>query len=785
MTNRILNDSSIWDLHIHTCKCPKSTGEFQKMDIDTYINTLLTIFRDYPDLSLISFTDHNIISYDVYKAFIERKTGINIIPGIEIDVDIDGIKDSKHMLFYFNIDFEKLENFSKSINKHMAGKASIKIEKILDFLISKKIEFVISPHAFKQGKRGIEYDWNDEDSAGSSAHKFMDQLFCFWEASGHSDIANAIDFLKRIDKEDIISVISFSDSSDEKKLREYLSAPTQYFKSLPNFKGLQLAGTDCRRILKEKKSINEDNTGNYVGSINIKGEEIELSDRLNAIVGGRGSGKSLLLDNMALHMDSSIRENKVLADDRIDFLDTISIKLKNLDGTSIDLDNKKIDYFNQSYVSKIFNSNNISKEIETYFADEFRNIENIDKEVELQFIKSRYEEYLKKDIVAKPTSNISNLIGKYKKIDEKTIELKIRKTDIRNLKIIDYSIEEAIRYANTGNKLIPADLKDNRNIKLALFDLIKAITTEVHKYNVERINENLEDIIKKKCLNLNEEKNKELRVKNSEEELFINHLKFECDPYIERTKIVNSILKLQEDYREEKIKFDLKDGIDNSKFKFEKKVMFESPLCYFRKMCEKYIGTKVKSYNDKQLYHAFIYEINDLIKDSKTVSDFINDLKSLKDYKVKYESNIFYGKDIDHLENIAKMSPGTQTNVLMEYIVSKQTEIPLLIDQPEDNIDNETIYTKLTDWFEKLKFKRQVIVVTHDANIVINADAENVIIASKNNENDFTYTYGALEYNGILERVSIILDGGVEAVERRLKKYGRKKDNSDNQQNKG
>ena len=48
------------------------------------------------------------------------------------------------------------------------------------------------------------------------------------------------------------------------------------------------------------------------------------------------------------------------------------------------------------------------------------------------------------------------------------------------------------------------------------------------------------------------------------------------------------------------------------------------------------------------------------------------------------------------------------------------------------------------------------------------------------NENEFTYTYGALEYNGILERISVILDGGVEAVERRLKKYGRKKDNSNN-----
>ena len=308
MMSRIINDSSIWDLHIHTCNSSKSSGEFQKMNIESYINTLLNIFKDYPDLSLISFTDHNTISYDVYKAFIERKTGINIIPGIEIDVDIEGIPDSKHMLFYFNINLNELKDFSKKINDYLVDKKSVKIENVLDFLISNKLEFIISPHAFKQGKRGIEYDWNDEKAAGSNAHKFMDQFFCFWEASGHSDIANAIDFLKRIDKEDIISVISFSDSSDEKKLREYLSNPPQYFKSLPNYKGLQLAGTDCRRILKEKKSINEDNTGNFIGSILINDEEIKLSDRLNAIVGGRGTGKSLLIDNMAINLNEDIKD---------------------------------------------------------------------------------------------------------------------------------------------------------------------------------------------------------------------------------------------------------------------------------------------------------------------------------------------------------------------------------------------------------------------------------------------------------------------------------------------
>lgn len=54
----------------------------------------------------------------------------------------------------------------------------------------------------------------------------------------------------------------------------------------------------------------------------------------------------------------------------------------------------------------------------------------------------------------------------------------------------------------------------------------------------------------------------------------------------------------------------------------------------------------------------------------------------------------------------------------------KKTKIPLLIDQPEDNVDSQTIYSKIRSWFMGLKQSRQVIVVTHDANIVINADAE-------------------------------------------------------------
>lgn len=145
---------------------------------------------------------------------------------------------------------------------------------------------------------------------------------------------------------------------------------------------------------------------------------------------------------------------------------------------------------------------------------------------------------------------------------------------------------------------------------------------------------------------------------------------------------------------------------------------------------------------------------------------------SISDFTLEYTStsNIYY-QDNGLFKNIEKLSPGARTNILMEYIVYRDTKKPLLIDQPEDNIDNMTIYNQLKKWFSELKFNRQVIVVTHDANIVINSDSENIIVANQVDDEKFVYSFGAMEYEDNLEKASIILDGGYEAIERRIKKY--------------
>lgn len=147
-------------------------------------------------------------------------------------------------------------------------------------------------------------------------------------------------------------------------------------------------------------------------------------------------------------------------------------------------------------------------------------------------------------------------------------------------------------------------------------------------------------------------------------------------------------------------------------------------------------------------------------------------------------------------DTIDRMSPGKKALVLLEMIVNlEKSKCPILIDQPEDDLDNRSIYTDLVSYLKSKKHERQIIVVTHNANVVIGADAEEVIIAnqdgkeSPNNSKKFEYRTGAIEnitpvldsqgkplpgvlnQKGIQEQICDILEGGKEAFELRRKKY--------------
>jgi predicted ATPase len=95
---------------------------------------------------------------------------------------------------------------------------------------------------------------------------------------------------------------------------------------------------------------------------------------------------------------------------------------------------------------------------------------------------------------------------------------------------------------------------------------------------------------------------------------------------------------------------------------------------------------------------------------------------------------------------------------------------PFIFDQPEDDLDNNFIVNELVPIFKKIKKYRQVIIVTHNANLVVNADAEQVIVAENENES-INYITGSLENINIRNKVCEILEGGIDAFRKRERKY--------------
>lgn len=147
-------------------------------------------------------------------------------------------------------------------------------------------------------------------------------------------------------------------------------------------------------------------------------------------------------------------------------------------------------------------------------------------------------------------------------------------------------------------------------------------------------------------------------------------------------------------------------------------------------------------------------------------------------------------------DTVEEMSPGKKALVLLELLIGlEESKCPILIDQPEDDLDNRSIYYDLVQFIRNKKEERQIIIVTHNANVVLGADAEEVIIANqhgKDTENAtsrFEYRSGAIENDevpkdasgnalpGILNKAGIqtqicdILEGGKTAFQLRQNKY--------------
>ena len=138
--------------------------------------------------------------------------------------------------------------------------------------------------------------------------------------------------------------------------------------------------------------------------------------------------------------------------------------------------------------------------------------------------------------------------------------------------------------------------------------------------------------------------------------------------------------------------------------------------------------------------------------------------------------SIDYGIKYDGIE-IKKLSPGTRgiVLILLYLALDEADDRPLVIDQPEENLDPKSINDELVPIFQRTKRTRQVIMVTHNANLVVNTDADQIIVAEVGPNRtgalpSISYKSGGLDEKATREQVCEILEGGEVAFRDRARR---------------
>jgi predicted ATPase len=152
---------------------------------------------------------------------------------------------------------------------------------------------------------------------------------------------------------------------------------------------------------------------------------------------------------------------------------------------------------------------------------------------------------------------------------------------------------------------------------------------------------------------------------------------------------------------------------------------------------------------------------------ARSISDWLYGTSHIK---------VSYGLQYDGVD-IEQLSPGTRGIVLLLLYVAidMDDDRPLIIDQPEENLDPKSIYDDLVERFKIAKSRRQIVLVTHNANLVVNTDADQVIVARCGAHRagylpELSYESGGLEDPHIRQQVCEILEGGEAAFKERARR---------------
>jgi ABC-type dipeptide/oligopeptide/nickel transport system ATPase component len=673
-----------------------------------------------------------------------------------------------------------------------------------------------------------------------------------------------------------------------------------WIKSNPTFEGLKQVVFEPEDRVKIQLNIPEKKTPylvidkiRYIDNTHNKTFQpnwIELNQNLNTIIGGKSSGKSLLLFHIAKAIDKEQVSEKTRLIQISDYDDFISknpfdmeVIWKSGDKDLLSTEEKsdsQITFIPQLYINHLAEENgeqqltdlidSILKQNSNYkIFIEQKNLEiqecktNIYNAIDERLIHYHTFNKLKADKNAignkeKITTEIKRLNKEIEKLkkesgfnEEQIKEFKKLTNSTNTISRYKSEFERSIESLNNYSNFVIAQLdsfKTNTERKLLDFKtnlLEEFLVIKTNAYVLSNLFENKEVFLKE----INQLTVK-LQLKLEKYNLRLQDLESMIKPFQQKVKNQELLVKLDKALKEqfskltqiEKINKEITGVIEKGKearndiftnyeklydcykdinselkkteyYQIDKEIKLESNLTFDCNRFEKFTNlfdnrARLNSYfvrifDDE---NEFIY---DEITHLQTINKIFNELKTGENQDIKLKSNVniedlFYKLLDDYFkinykiiykgDNILQMSPGKRGLVLLQLILHiSNASHPILIDQPEDNLDNRTIYDELKQFVKNKKCERQIIIVTHNANLVVSADAENIIVANQSGqqvgkdkkEYVFEYISGALENTfideqkkgilfkyGIKEHVCDILEGGKEAFQKREMKYG-------------
>ena len=413
-------------------------------------------------------------------------------------------------------------------------------------------------------------------------------------------------------------------------------------------------------------------------------------------------------------------------------------------------------------------------------------IEELNLKIE-EFKKHNIEEKLKKQIeFDKDNSNFTNIIkdlqdfrndvnsflssyedGKF--FDNLKNYQSTENQDIFNelYKIIDMSKQNFLDISNQLKQLLDS-FKNINSVNISFKDKYKAFKDEFLRIQREiNLPNNLraDDFI-----NYTKMLNSQKLMKNEIEKSF--EKKLDNDNNLKKL-----LSELNELYREEfKIIDEEVQKINESQESISIKSEFKANKNEFDKFLRNIFGGSGLMKNDYDMLTSNYVDPIAIYEDFENISlggnklllfreRFKDSLASMLTYKVPNKIDIFYnGKEL------AKHSLGQRASALIIFILTQKDNDVIIIDQPEDDLDNQTIYKEVIKELIKLKSKTQFIFATHNANIPVLGDCEQIVVCDYE-EKKINIEMGSIDNHNIQQKIINIMEGGKDAFNKRREIY--------------